>query len=138
MKKVLYFILLCMLVILGSCGKKEVKKAEVVVRKPEPVAVEVVKAEEPVEIKQPVAIEKEDFQLQLVASTDIYEVEATQEVLSKQGFKTIKTIRYKDGELFHRLRITGFLTYTEACDLGEKIKNELHLIADFWIEKVKI
>ena len=138
MKKVLYFILLCMLVILGSCGKKEVKKAEVVVQKPEPVTVEVVKAEEPEEIRQPVVIEKKDFQLQLVASTDIYEVEVTQEVLSKQGFKTIKTIRYKDGVLFHRLRISGFLTYTEACDLGKRIKNELHLIANYWIEKVKL
>ncbi|RLC58638.1 MAG: hypothetical protein DRH89_00580 [Candidatus Cloacimonadota bacterium] len=138
MKKVMYFILLCTLVILESCGKKEVKKAEVIVQKPEPVKVEVVKAEEPVKIKQPVVIEKEDFQLQLVASTDIYEVEATQEVLSRHGFKTIKTIRHKDGELFHRLRITGFLTYTKAYDMGEKIKNELHLIANYWIEKVKI
>ncbi len=137
MKKVMYFILLCILIILGSCGKKEIEKPEVEVQTPEPVAVEEIKPEEPVEIKQPVIVEKKDFQLQLVASKDIYIVERTQEVLSRHSYKTSMTKRYKDGELFHRLRITGFLTYSEACDLGKRIKNKLHLIADYWIEKVK-
>ena len=137
MKKVIYFIFLCTLVILGSCGKKEIEKKEAVIQIPEPVTVEEIETAVPIEIKQPVIVEKEDFQLQLVASTDIYEVEATQEVLSKHGFKTDMTKRYKDGELFHRLRITGFLTYTEACDLGNRITNKLHLVADYWIEKVK-
>ncbi|MDA3814729.1 MAG: hypothetical protein PF570_10820, partial [Candidatus Cloacimonetes bacterium] len=103
MKKVKYFILLCILIILVNCGKKEVKKAEVVVQKPEPVAVEVIKAEEPVVLKQPAVVEKEDYQLQLVASIDKYIVEDTQRVLSRNGFKTIMTKRYKNGELFHRL-----------------------------------
>ena len=137
MKKITYFMLLFILIILGSCGKKEVKEAEVIVPAPEQGAIEIVESEKPVEIKQPVIVEKEDFQLQLVASKEIYIVEATQEVLSKHGFKTSMTKRYKDGELFHRLRITGFLTYTEACDLGKRIKNKLHLISNYWVEKVK-
>ncbi len=133
-----YCILLGILIILVSCGKNEVKKAEVVVQKPEPVVVEVVKAEEPVEIKSPVVVEKEDYQLQLVASTDKYIVEETQDVLSRNGFKTTMTKRYKDGELFHRLRIAGFFTYSEAGKLGKQLKNEFQLVADYWIEKVKL
>jgi len=135
MKKMKYCILLGILIILVSCGEKEVKKAEVVVPKPEPV---VVKAEEPVVIKQPTVVEKEDYQLQLVASTDKYIVEETQVVLSRNGFKTTITKRYKDGELFHRLRIAGFLSYSEAGKLGKQLKNEFQLVADYWIEKVKL
>lgn len=132
MKKVMYIILLCLFIILGSCGKKEVEKpAETVA--PEPVEEQVI---EPVK-EEPVVIEEKDYQLQLVASKDIYIVEDTQEVLSRHGYKTSMTKRNKDGELFHRLRITGFLTYSEAYDLGIRIKNRLHLIADYWIEKVK-
>ena len=132
MKKVIYFILLLLIVILGSCGKKEVEKpAEPVT--PEPVEEEVI---EPIK-EEPVVIEEKDYQLQLVASKDLYIVEDTQEVLSRHGYRTSMTKRYKDEELFHRLRITGFLTYSEACDLGKRIKNKLHLVADYWIEKVK-
>ena len=138
MKKVNYFILLGILIILVSCGKKEVKKAEVVVPKPEPVVVEVVKAEVPAGIKQSAVVEIEDYLLQLVASIDKYIVEETQNVLSRNGFKTTMTKRYKDGELFHRLRIAEFLTYSEAGKLGKKLKNESQLVADYWIEKVKL
>ncbi len=132
MKKVMYIILLCLFIILGSCGKKEVEKpAETVT--PEPVEEQVI---EPIK-EEPVVIEEKDYQLQLVASKDIYIVEDTQKVLSRHGYKTSMTKRNKDGELFHRLRITAFLTYSEAYDLGIRIKNRLHLIADYWIEKVK-
>jgi hypothetical protein len=132
MKKVMSFILLCILIILGSCGKKEVEKpAEPIA--PEPVKEQVI---EPVK-EEPVVIEEKDFQLQLVASKDIYIVEDTQAVLSRHGYKTSMTKRYKDGELFHRLRITGFLTYSAAINLGEILKNDLHLIANYWVEKVK-
>ncbi len=132
MKKVIYLILLFILIILGSCGKKEVEKpAETVA--PEPVEEQVI---EPIK-EEPVVIEEKDFQLQLVASKDIYIVEDTQEVLSRHGYKTSMTKRYKDEELFHRLRITGFLTYSAAVNLGEVLKNDLHLIANYWVEKVK-
>ena len=126
------FILLCVLIILGSCGKKEVEKpAEPVA--PEPVEEQVI---EPIK-EEPIVIEEKDFQLQLVASKDIYIVEDTQEVLSRHGYKTSMTKRYKDEELFHRLRITGFLTYSVAINMGETLKNDLHLIANYWVEKVK-
>ena len=126
------FILLCVLIILGSCGKKEVEKpAEPIA--PEPVEEQII---EPVK-EEPVVIEEKDFQLQLVASKDIYIVEDTQEVLSRHGYKTSMTKRYKDEELFHRLRITGFLTYSVAINMGETLKNDLHLIANYWVEKVK-
>ena len=135
MKKVMYIILLCLFIILGSCGKKKVEKPVETVKTvaPEPVEEQVI---EPIK-EEPVVIEEKDYQLQLVASKDIYIVEDTQKVLSRHGYKTSMTKRNKDGELFHRLRITGFLTYSEAHDLGIRIKNRLHLIADYWIEKVK-
>ena len=132
MKKVMYIILLCLFIILGSCGKKEVEKPVETVT-PEPVEEQVI---EPIK-EEPVVFEEKDYQLQLVASKDIYIVEDTQEVLSRHGYKTSMTKRNKDGEFFHRLRITGFLTYSEAYDMGIRIKNRLHLIADYWIEKVK-
>lgn len=135
MKKVLYFILLLLIVILGSCGKKEVEKPVEPVKTvaPEPVEEQVI---EPIK-EEPVVIEEKDFQLQLVASKDLYIVEDTQAVLSRHGYRTSMTKRYKDEEIFHRLRITGFLTYSVAINMGETLKNDLHLIANYWVEKVK-
>ena len=135
MKKIMSFILLCMLIILGSCGKKEVEKPVEPVETvaPEPVEEQVI---EPIK-EEPVVIEEKDYQLQLVASKDLYIVEDTQEVLSRHGYRTSMTKRYKDEELFHRLRITGFLTYSAAINMGETLKNDLHLIANYWVEKVK-
>ncbi len=135
MKRVIYLILLFIIVILVSCGKKEVEKPAEPVKTvaPEPVEEQVI---EPIK-EEPVVIEEKDFQLQLVASKDLYIVEDTQEVLSRHGYKTSMTKRYKDEELFHRLRITGFLTYSVAINMGETLKNDLHLIANYWVEKVK-
>jgi cell division septation protein DedD len=135
MKKVIPLILLFIIVILVSCGKKEVEKPVETVETvaPEPVEEQVI---EPIK-EESVVIEEKDFQLQLVASKDIYIVEDTQEVLSRHGYRTSITKRYKDEELFHRLRITGFLTYSAAINMGETLKNDLHLIANYWVEKVK-
>lgn len=135
MKKVMPLILLLIIIILVSCGKKEIEKPveTVEIVTPETVEEQVI---EPIK-EEPVVIEEKDFQLQLVASTDIYIVEDTQEVLSRHGYRTSMTKRYKDEVLFHRLRITGFLTYSAAINMGETLKNDLHLIANYWVEKVK-
>jgi len=135
MKKVMPLILLLIIIILVSCGKKEIEKPveTVEIVTPETVEEQVI---EPIK-EEPVVIEEKDFQLQLVASTDIYIVEDTQEVLSRHGYRTSMTKRYKDEVLFHRLRITRFLTYSAAINMGETLKNDLHLIANYWVEKVK-
>ena len=136
MKKILNLFVIIALLFLVSCGKKKIE-----VEKPvEPVETP---ATQPIEeqvtepVKEPVMIQEKDFQLQLVASRDIYIVEYTQEVVNKYGYKTNITQRYKDGEIYKRLRIDGFLTYSAAINMGEKLKNDLNLIADYWVEKVK-
>jgi len=94
----LVFSLFCLL----SCGKKksEVEKPveSVETPAPEPVEEQVI---EPIK-EESVVIEEEDFQLQLVASTDIYIVEDTQEVLSRHGYRTSMTKRYKDESGFNK------------------------------------
>ncbi|MCK4653948.1 MAG: hypothetical protein KAU01_05855, partial [Candidatus Cloacimonetes bacterium] len=106
MKKVLnlfviIFLALSLLCLL-SCGKKkvEVEKPVEPVETPatQPVEEQVI---EPVK-EELVVIEEKDYQLQLVASTDIYIVEYTQEIVNKYGYKTNITQRYKDGEIYQR------------------------------------
>ncbi len=141
MKKVLnlfviIFLALSLLCLL-SCGKKKVEVEKPVepveTPAPEPVEEQVI---EPIK-EEPIVIEEKDYQLQLVASTDIYIVEYTQEIVNKYGYKTNITQRYKDGEIYQRLRIDGYRTYSAAIDMGETLKNDLHLIANYWVEKVK-
>jgi len=79
-----------------------------------------------------------NYILQLSCVTDKIRLKNEQKDLKKFGYETnISSKKNRNGTMYHRLRLKGFYTKSEAKQLGEKIKKEFLNISDFLVLKVK-
>jgi len=146
-KKFLQLLLIFMLIVAFSCGKKEKTEdtGSVIEEKMEEIAEEevveeivteekIVEREEKAEVPQKPQYEgRRIYEVQLASLKDQYSVELHQEIMAKKGIETYISEFQKDDELFYRLRLKGKYYLQEAKELGEKMKKDFWSVTEYWV-----
>ncbi|MCD6176970.1 MAG: SPOR domain-containing protein [Candidatus Cloacimonetes bacterium] len=75
----------------------------------------------------------DDFEIQILASTERNFVEDKKKILEKAGYKTKITTTVKNGKTFYRLRLVDSCSRANAIKIGDKLKKDVHFISDYWV-----
>ncbi|RLC58437.1 MAG: hypothetical protein DRH89_01160, partial [Candidatus Cloacimonadota bacterium] len=75
----------------------------------------------------------DDFEIQILTSTERNFVEDKKKILEKAGYKTKITTTVKNGKTFYRLRLADSYSRSKAIKMGDKLKKDVRFVSDYWI-----
>ena len=78
-----------------------------------------------------------EYELQLLANTDLSKVEERKQILEELGYKAKITTTEKDGITFYRLRLEATFSLEEGKVIGEALKEQFDFIEGYWLDRVR-
>ncbi len=85
--------------------------------------------------KTPVDTGKKDYEIQILANTDLAKVREYKSTLDSNGYPAKITTAVVKGTTFYRLRLEKSYSKTGAANEGKNLVKDINFVKDYWVVK---